>query len=280
MSIRFVLAIGLVFGAGNVFAGNYAFKSVKVSGEKEATLTFQLNGDVATLPTYEVKDNTIELTFPGAEISESARDKADLNQPHPLVHRVATFSSDKGAVKTRILVNGTAEDLKDRVKLTKTADGVQVAIAYAKGTSPAAALLSDEDLPIGQTVTTAKNVPKDISAYQIIMLFFVVVLSGAGTYFFVRFMKKARNLGGSRKHLVEQMSYCPLGPKMGVSLLKVGTEFVLVGVTPNQVTFLSNLPKLQTQYDTESAFERDNFKVAVEEELGRRRPNAKPRAVT
>jgi len=56
-----------------------------------------------------------------------------------------------------------------------------------------------------------------------------------------------------------------------VSLLKVGTEFVLVGITPNQISMLSHLPKLQEQYAEETGFERGIFKEAVSEEVQRLR---------
>ncbi|MFM8315766.1 MAG: flagellar biosynthetic protein FliO, partial [Deltaproteobacteria bacterium] len=76
------------------------------------------------------------------------------------------------------------------------------------------------------------------------------------------------NWGGIRKYLVEQLSYVPIGGmKSGVALVKVGGDFVLLGVTPNQVTFLSSLPKLSEQYEEENQFEKNTFNEAIQEQL-------------
>jgi flagellar biogenesis protein FliO len=91
----------------------------------------------------------------------------------------------------------------------------------------------------------------------------------------MKFLQKKGKLAGSRKYLIENLSYVPLGSnnKNAVCLIKVGSEFVLVGVSPQQVTFLSHLPKLESQYESESKFERNVFEEAIQEELNKMQPS-------
>ena len=65
------------------------------------------------------------------------------------------------------------------------------------------------------------------------------------------------------------------GGKAGVSLIKVGSEFVLVGVSSHQVSFLSSLPKLESQYEDENRFERETFQAAVQQEVRVQQSRAK-----
>jgi flagellar biogenesis protein FliO len=54
-----------------------------------------------------------------------------------------------------------------------------------------------------------------------------------------------------------------------VSVLKIGNEFVLVGVTPTQVSLLSELPGLKATFDSERVLERGSFREAISEEVSR-----------
>jgi flagellar biogenesis protein FliO len=102
----------------------------------------------------------------------------------------------------------------------------------------------------------------------------LVVLFAVGAIFGFRRLTQQKFSSGSRKYLIEKLSYCPVGPKLGVALIKVGKEFVLIGVGPEQVSFLSTLPKLQAQYEEEQKFEGDSFSAAVEEEYRRIKTDA------
>ncbi|MEZ4751463.1 MAG: flagellar biosynthetic protein FliO [Bdellovibrionota bacterium] len=128
--------------------------------------------------------------------------------------------------------------------------------------------LQKEETPIAAAVVAEKEVPAaSHAAVRMGLALGLVLCFGAVLYLVFRLARKQPVRDGNRKYLIEKMSYCSLGPKMGVSLIKVGSEFVLVGVTPENISFLSNLGKLQAQYEEESQFERDNFKEAVEQEF-------------
>lgn len=258
------------------FASADTLKSIQVTpGENKAQISFQVSSSHYPVPAMNVLGNVVELTFTGVDLGDDLREHAETVSPHPLIHRIASYSPEHGVVHTRVVINGTPDDLADRVTLSREGDKVQLSVAYPKGQSAVSAVLSDEQLPVTATVSPTKAAAKDVPAIQIFLVVLILLGAGVGTYFFAKFMKKRGPAGlrGSRKYLVEQLSYCSLGAKTGVSLLRVGNEFVLVGVTANQVTLLSQLPKLQNQYEAESSLEREHFKVAVEEELSRIRPN-------
>jgi flagellar biogenesis protein FliO len=243
--------------------------SIKVSGEKQADVQFLFSSGEATAPTLSVTNNIVELTFPNTELEESLQNKLDVNAPHALIQRIATFTSAKNVVKSRIVVNGSTEGLKQRLALHKEMGAVRLSLEFPKGAAPALALWKEEQEPIAVAGKTAKEVTGRSLTVQIVLLLLVLVLTGAAAFFFVRFIKKQGGIRGSRKFLIEQLSYCPLGQKAGVSLLKIGREFVLVGITPNQVSMLSDLPRLREQYEEDASLERGAFKSAVEEEFKR-----------
>ncbi len=129
--------------------------------------------------------------------------------------------------------------------------------------------MQKEELPLGhpevgiETKSPTRHVGKIAVGVAILL-----ILAGA-TAFGLKALKTQSVRQGSRKYLIEKMSYANLGPKSGVCLLKVGKEFVLVGVTPQQINFLSTLPELTKEYNTENKGESDSFREAVQEEFKR-----------
>lgn len=129
--------------------------------------------------------------------------------------------------------------------------------------------MKGEELPIVSQQAVLSKKESESSIIRIILSIVLILLLGGISVFAIRFFKRKEFRSGTRKYLIEKVTFCPLGPKVGVSLLKVGKEFVLVGVTPSQVSFLSTLPKLQAQYEEEKKFDTGTFRAAVEEEVGR-----------
>lgn len=250
----------------NVFA--YQIQSVKVVGDKNAEVQFTGNGQLP-VPTYKVVEGALELSFPGGEISESAQGKLDLESPHALIRRISVYSPEKDLVRARIVVNGTNEDLKRRFSMSRIENGVSAVVEFPQGESATLNLLKEEQLPVPGLAKEIKKEGGKIPYLQVVLAFVLLGAAAVTTYFFVKALKSKTGIRGTRRYLIEQLGYVSLGNKTGVSLLKVGREFILVGVTPNQVSLLSALPKLQEQYDEESHFERGVFQEAISEEVSR-----------
>jgi flagellar biogenesis protein FliO len=267
MRVIRLLALGLTLFSSFLSASQLA--SVKVSGEKQADVLFVFGSGEPSVPTIKVTDNIVELTFLNTDLEESLQSKLDLSSPHSLIQRIATFSSGKDVVRSRIVVNGSSEGLRARLGLHKENGAVRLSLEYPKGAGPALSLWKEEQEPISVEGKATKEISGRSMTVQIALLVLVLILTGGAAFFFLRFVKKQGGLRGSRKFLIEQLSYCPLGQKAGVSLLKIGREFVLVGITPNQVSLLSDLPRLREQYEEEATLERGAFKSAVEEEFKR-----------
>lgn len=245
--------------------------SIKVAGDDRAEVSFSVKGEGPT-PSLRTQENMVEVTFSNATLSDALKKNAEQSSPHALVHRLQSYEPDKGTVRTRIVLNGTAERLKDRVAIERASGGYLVKIDFPKGGAKAIELFKEEQAPLSQTVTSGGAKKPSESRLPMFILCIVLLGSSAAALFGVKYLKGRTKIGGSRKYLIEQLGYCALAPKSGVSLVKVGNEFVLLGVTPGQVTFLSNLPKLQEKYEAESDLERKDFRVAVEDEYRRMKP--------
>lgn len=263
-SLRIVWLVGVII-SNAVQAANLS--TVSVSGSNEALISFVGSRDLA-VPTMKVDDNVIELTFTDADVEGTLKQMSELNSPHVLIRRIGTFATGKN-VKSRIVLNGSVEDLGSRLHLTKENGVVNLTVNFPKGANATARLLGEEDKPIANLGESSKPIVASPSGVQFALVILVFLLAGAATYFFAKFLKRNGQIKGTRKFLIEQLSYCSIGPKTGVALLRVGSEFILVGVTPGQVTMLSSLQKLQEQYEGEAHLERKDFKLAVDEEFDR-----------
>ncbi|MBI4404359.1 MAG: flagellar biosynthetic protein FliO [Deltaproteobacteria bacterium] len=258
------LWFALLICSTNVFG--YQIAHVSVSGEKKADVLFETSGAAGTGPTFILRENLIELSFPGANLSESLNGKVDLAEPHPLIRRVSSYAFENG-VKARVVVNGSTEQLKDRIRLRPIASGFQLELDYPKNENSALGLLREEQLPVSAGMVKDKSILRRAPSMAMILSVLFLCAFSVGSFFLLRFLRTKSRWSGSRKYLIEKLGYCPLGPKSGVALVKVGKEFVLIGVTPNQVSILSSLPQLQQQYVEDSRLERGAFKEAVEAQI-------------
>lgn len=241
---------------------------VKVMGDSEAMVQFIGSGSRTSAPSYKVVGNTVEVTFGNSTLKPVHQGKLDVSSPHALVHRVSVYEAANNQVKAVVVVNGSLEGLKNRLALTEKDGNIGLKVEYPKVGSSTLELLKEEQLPLQDVGSSNKKESKGFQWVQVFLFLIVLVGAGASTFFVVKFAKAKGSWGGSRKYLIEQLSYVPVGGnKSGVALLKVGSEFVLLGVTQNQVTFLSSLPKLAQQYEEENIFEKTTFKEAVEEQI-------------
>jgi len=264
--MRQVLLLAL-FGLSYLALGA-ELKSVSVSGQDNALIS--MVGEIpAESVSWRVVDNTIELTISEGMIAKEHGEKIELVAPHVLVKRLSFIQSSQASIKGKLIVNGSAEALTKRVKLAKSNGALVLTLDYPQQNSNTLRLLQEEQTPIANLASSSKSVASNDSHYVFTLVTLFLVLCAAGGFFLLRTFRSKGALRGARKYLIEQLGYCPVGPKSGVSLIKVGKEFVLVGVTPNQISMLSHLPKLQEQYEEETGFERGVFREAVAEEVQR-----------
>lgn len=248
---------------------NSILKNVEVGGTDKAELKFVFDGAPAQNPTWNIRDNAVEVNFMGAEIAESLVGQTDIQSPHALVSRVRLFPARDGSLKVRISINGSEAKLKERVQLKAGPGQALVSIDFPKANDPTLSLLKDEQQPLFAGETVKKAEPAGLGWFRSVVLVLILGGAGVGTYFAAKLLKKQAHKFGSRKYLIETIAYSPVGPagKAGVGIVKVGSEFVLVGVTANHVSLLSQLPRLQSQYEDESKVERESFHEAVQEQV-------------
>lgn len=245
----------------------FEISSVKVAGDSQAVVEFVGNG-TKTTSSYKINGNTIEVSLANSNLAPVHQGKLDVSSPHALVQRVSLYEVDGKQVRANIVVNGSLEGLKNRLSIQENVSGPILKLDYPKVSNSTLDLFKEEQAPLQNVGQEAKKESRGFQWVQLVLFLIVVVGAGASTFFVVKFAKAKGNWGGSRKYLIEQLSYVPVGgTKSGVALIKVGSEFVLLGITPNQVSFLSNLPKLSQQYEDETSFEKNTFNEAVQEQI-------------
>lgn len=249
----------------------FEINEVVVTDQEKAHIL--ISGDLSSqLPQWRSEKNFIELTIPNTKLSKKLTEtsKLELEEPHILIKRL-TAIENSGKVQLRFILNGSLEGLKDRLKLIPAEKGFLVSLDYPMKNATALKLLQQEQAPISSTDLKApKSSSSAVSPIATVITLFLAFTALLG-FMFVRYTKKQASVRGTRKYLIEQVSYFPLGTKTGVSLVKVGKEFVLLGVTPQSITTLSHMPKLQEQYEEETGFERGVFKESVAEEMHKMR---------
>jgi len=259
----------------------YTLDNVEVSGIDKAEVLFAIKNAEESVPQIKVDGNVVEISFLGGEVGKDLS-RRDWNSVHPLIQSINVGNDTKGTARVRLVVAGSSESLKKRVRLEKTEKSVRLFVDFPlSATSAATESIANwreaEQLPLGRLEASNEKVrSRSQTMFVMVGIFLVLISAGVAVWFF----KNAKNRGakrGSRKYLIEQMAFHPMGNRSGVSLLKVGNEFVLVGITPQSITMLSAVPELKERYAEESKFERDDFKVAVEEELGRLKSSQMPR---
>ncbi len=259
-----VTLVGASYGA--------QIQSVKVTGEGTAEVSFVTDTPLSATPRLTVEENRVELVFSDVAIAPAFASQGDLSSPHALIQRIST-TAENGGARVRLLVNGSQEKLRDRVKLQKRDGSVVLALSYPAGGEATLKLLQEEQSSLD---TKKPAVAESRAGFGWFRLFFVLVLfaaAGAGTWYVLKFTKKKTGWGGTRKHLIETVAQAPVGGgKASVAILRVGGEFVMVGVTADQVSFLSNLPKLAQTYEEENSLERDSFKEAIAQQARSTRP--------
>ncbi len=256
------LILLLVFLSLN--AHSYEISRLRTEGEKDATVVLETNETQLEAAKVEVKGNEVLFFLDGATLDPEMKGYAVVAAPHPLIDK-GEFQEEKKGVQGHFWINGPEKELKDRITLS-TKDGViRLLIKAPEKNSATLDLLKEEQKPLA--VDTQKT--KEASPWKSLwILLALLTVAGAGTYFILRFLK-SKSVGLGKKYLIEQLAYLPVGTKSGLSLVRVGKEFMLLGVTPQAIRLVSNLPSLSAQYEDETKFERAQFQDVVEDEIAR-----------
>ncbi len=247
-------------------------QAIQVSGETSAELGFIAQAPTGSTPRLIVNDNQVELVFSGWTLSPELAKNSEITSPHALIQRIE-LTQETGAARAIVTVNGPSSKLRDRVKLQKTDTGIGLVVNVAEGGEATLALLKEEQAAIEAPQAAPTNAGSGWGWIRWVLALGFFAAAGVASWYFVKFAKKKGGWVGTRKHLIETIAQTPIGGgKANVAVLKIGSEFVLVGVTAQQVTLLSALPKLAEQYETENELETSSFKeaVAVEVAKGRR----------
>lgn len=264
--VQFLAAFFIALLCSKIFG--WEVTSMKVTGDEDALITFNSVASPEVNPAFTIKENLVEFVLPQATLHSSFQGKVKIPSPHALIKNLVITEEKKG-VSVMMEINGPSEGLKQRLKFSKEANGILLTLGLPLKVTPAIELAKEEQKPILTDNVEKKSVAPSFGASQIALIVLVFALAGIATFFVVRFMRSRTASSGSKKYLIEPLATCSLSPKASLHLVRVGREFVLVGVSSSQVNHISSLPALQAQYEEESRFERESFRDAVDEEIAR-----------
>ncbi len=250
------------------YAFSYPLSSLKVGGEKEAEIRFQTPEGFADVPSFTIKNGKIEFILSGAELDSSFEGNVKLSAPHALV-KTLTASQEKRGLAVKVELNDREQNWKEKVAFSREKSSLVLKIGFPVKVTPVLEYAKSEQLPVLADNPSVKPATVGFGHTQWLLILGILVVAGISTFAVVKFLRIKEKTAGNRKYLIESLAHCSLGPKAGVSLVRVGREFVLVGVTPHQINLLSHVPGLQAQYEDETKFERESFKDAVDEEIAR-----------
>lgn len=263
--MRRLLAVSLVL---SLPAHAVQIQAIKVSGDTSAEVSFVTDGALPAMPRLSVDQNKVELNFADVTLSPTLTQQLDISSPHALLQRISTTPGEGGNARVRLLVNGSIEKLRDRVKLVKKDGTVAVVLGYPAGSEATMKLLQEEQAGIETAKPAAEPNKGGFGWFRLLLILALFAATGVTTFYVLKVAKKKTGWAGARRHLIETVAQTGVGDgKASVAILRVGGEFVMVGVTATNVSLLSNLPQLQAQYEEESALERGSFKEAIAQTL-------------
>ena len=120
-----LIAIPLLVLAPRI-ASAVELRSVNVNREGQAVVQYEMSARLTKAPSMRISRNLIDLSFPQTSLAPKLGGKLDLKPDHILIQRITAYRGDRGLLRSRIVVNGSAENLKQRIefRLTKRAEAL------------------------------------------------------------------------------------------------------------------------------------------------------------
>src|SRR3989338_10065657 len=87
--------------------GLVEIRDLAIDGEGVATARIRCDGCGEKKPRTIVSNNTIEMVWDNAILSEKHRGKFEVANPHPLLSRASVFTSDNNVVKCLLIIRGS-----------------------------------------------------------------------------------------------------------------------------------------------------------------------------
>ena len=249
----------------------YEIESVDLLKEKQTKMMFYLSKDAWEkgnyLPvSYSVDGQRMHLVFREASLSPFLSQHLSRQFSDPLVENI-TFETSNSEIHATVQFASTVDAVwLSQLVQKRNKDGIFFPLKYQSPSEQKR--LEAEGVPLQFDKIDKPNVSL-FRPTNFFALLLAVMMAAVCTFLFIKLTQRSKvmsKMRGSRKYLIEHLSTYQLSPKSSVSLLKIGEEFVLIGVTPSQVNHLSSLPMLEKIYHEENRFERETFKEAVSQE--------------
>ena len=206
--------------------------NIKVTGDKDAELLFE-GVKLTKLPELRIKDDVLEFILPQMKLSASANGEANLVSPHPLIEKVTVKQLAEGIqvqVKSK-----KKEHLKERAKAFLASKGLRIKLSEQKPIAKKA--------PVPKKMASGDVWGAMGQEFEGMLFVGLILLAAAGGYFIYLRKKKSKGVSTNAKSdgVIESIAHCDLEAKPGVRVVRVGKEYLLLGITNQQISLLAVL---------------------------------------
>lgn len=231
----------------------------KVSGDHDRSssiVTLNFDGRVDKKNTnLEAHSTFLDLTLEGVMVSKSGS-FVDLGGPY--LTKAVMIQSDANTSSLRIFVTESADEIKKAIAIDNLNDRILLTVDYSMLAKngfvrhlPKNSDINEKDR-LDQKVadspaTKAAPVlgrphPITDKRLTIATVFSIVMLLLMGVVYFFKMKVRGRSLSSSdSKSIMKTLGTYALAPKQNLQLIEVGSEKILLGVTPDNISFLTKI---------------------------------------
>ncbi|GMQ62763.1 flagellar biosynthetic protein FliO [Vallitalea maricola] len=108
--------------------------------------------------------------------------------------------------------------------------------------------------------------------WQVIVLLVLFILVLVGAYYVTRVFGRFQIKKGSSQN-IHQLESISVGPQKFIQLIKIGDEYILIGITKDKITFLKEIDKDNidlSKYNKEKIAQVTPFNKQLEKFLGKK----------
>jgi flagellar biogenesis protein FliO len=218
--------------------------------ETQAFITLRLNRPLAEVPQVEDHNSFLQLRLPSTLVPESGKFyNTELEQ----VPKLAVFQVTDSDAAVRLFINGQGSTILKSIKIDQLGNQLVVSIDRKSLTAAAKADAIVSNTKVGSDVPPSEVLKADAPVantnplyekIQTVAVFLGILVGGFALLFLARpiFRRRARAaaaLGGETATDMRTISTLPLAARQKLSLVQVGDRKILLGVTPENISFLT-----------------------------------------
>jgi flagellar biogenesis protein FliO len=252
--------------------------------ETQAFITIRLNRPLSEVPLIEDHNSFLQLRLPATLVPESGKFySTELEQ----VPKLAVFQVTDSDAAVRLFLNGQPGAIMKAAKIDQLGNQLVVSIDRK---SLAAAVKADEivsktkvgtDSPPSEVLKAEAPVAESNILYekaQTVAIFLGILVGGLAILYLARpiFRRRIRAAAALNEAVTDMrtISTLPLAARQKLSLVQIGDRKILLGVTPENISFLTSIDppqKFAAASAADAAYQRRQYSAPVEQFVSKQR---------